>query len=1147
MADPSGRRDILLNRLADEFAARYRRGERPALTEYVAKYPELADDIRELFPALVGMEQVKEDRRAIEPPAGTLPPLEQLGDYRIVREIGQGGMGVVYEAEQISLGRHVALKILPRQLLRQAKQRQRFEREARAAAQLHHSNIVPVFGVGEHDGQPYYAMQFIQGLGLDEVIEELKRMQPGGPSGSGSPAPIDNQLRAARKGVSAAAVAYSLVVGEFRPDAAAPEGEAPAPTAIVAAGPSPGRAAGRLSDTFGLSATPGALSPPPDDTSGRSRKWTYWQSVARVGVQVAGALEYAHRQGILHRDIKPSNLLLDTCGTVWVTDFGLAKVEDQANLTDTGDVLGTLRYMPPEALDGRYDARGDVYSLGLTLYELLVLRPAFDEVERSKLVKQVSSGVPPRLDRLNRAIPRDLVTIVHKALEPEPDHRYPTAGELAADLQRYLHDEAVQAGRPSVAYRFRKFARRHRKGLATAGLVGGLLLAVAVTLGWQARDRSARRLVVERAAGQALDEAQRRHQEGNLSEALNAARRAESVVLAGLASERLRQQVRARLADLELLDRLENVRLEMTAVQDGHFDNSRADTLYGLAFRDWGLELERLSPEQAGERIRETAMAVELAAALDHWALVRRVARGRDDPRWKELLRAARAADPGPWRDRVRQALAQGDGKILADLVGPDDIGRLLPPTLNAVAEVLMGSGGSKRAEALLRAAQRQHPNDFWTNHSLAFLLHISQPRQVAEEVRFFTAAVALRPQSPGAHVNLGTALHDAGRPSEAVAEFREAIRLKADYADAHCNLGVALTDQGRVRAAAAEFREAIRLKPDYAHAHYNLGVVLTRQDRVRAAVAAYREALRLKPDYAPAHNNLGDILRNNGQLEEAVAEFRAALRLKPDYVDAHYNLGNALRDQGRLDEAVAEYREALRLKSDYAQIHCNLGVVLRDQGRFAEALAALKRGHNLGSRTPGWAHASAQWVQHCEHLAALDRKLPAILSGRQQPANTSERIGLAELCQLPCKKRYAAAVKLYREAFAAEPRLVGDMPTLPRYNAACCAALAGCGQGDDANQLDANERARLRRQALDWLRAHLAACHKVLERDPPTPTAFLWRMRQWLHDPNLARVREPHALAKLPEAERSAWQDLWAGVKKLFRQVGGESLAPEQ
>ncbi len=163
--------------------------------------------------------------------------------------------------------------------------------------------------------------------------------------------------------------------------------------------------------------------------------------------------EYAHGQGILHRDIKPSNLLLDTRGTVWVADFGLAKADDQQNLTHTGDILGTLRYMPPEAFEGRSDARGDVYSLGLTLYELLAFRPAFDETDRARLISQVTARSPPRLSRLNPAIPRDLETIVHKAIDRDPAHRYATAGELAADLQRFLDDEPIRARRLSPAER----------------------------------------------------------------------------------------------------------------------------------------------------------------------------------------------------------------------------------------------------------------------------------------------------------------------------------------------------------------------------------------------------------------------------------------------------------------------------------------------------------------------------------------------------------------------------------------------------------------------------------------------------------------------------------------------------------------------
>ncbi len=187
MADDSSERFVLLNQLAEEFAARYRKGERPSLREYIDRHPELADDIREFFPTLVEMEQVKDDRQAPVKQAASdaLPALERLGDFRIIREIGHGGMGVVYEAEQVSLGRHVALKVLPKQLLTNAQTKRRFQREARAAARLHHTNIVPVFGVGEHEGLPYYVMQFIPGLGLDEVLEELQRLQPGKP-GSGS-------------------------------------------------------------------------------------------------------------------------------------------------------------------------------------------------------------------------------------------------------------------------------------------------------------------------------------------------------------------------------------------------------------------------------------------------------------------------------------------------------------------------------------------------------------------------------------------------------------------------------------------------------------------------------------------------------------------------------------------------------------------------------------------------------------------------------------------------------------------------------------------------------------------------------------------------------------------------------------------------
>ena len=396
MSDSESKSGLVLE-LAEEFLDRYRKGERPHLKEYIDRHPELAAEIKDVFPAMAMMENIAVVDESIEEgrtSKGSRPPevfLKQLGDYRIIREIGHGGMGVVYEAEQVSLGRHVALKLLPHHALHDAKQKRRFEREAKAAAKLHHTNIVPVFGVGEHDGVPYYVMQFIQGLGLDAVLDELNHMHPGAvPTPTGLQ--TGGEIRVSRRDVSAVDVARSLMSGGFqlsadrdgaddakpqpafdatldRPEGGGPHESAPS---LAMSG------SGRLSDSFTVSSS--SITLPRTSGTGRKaavKKQTYWHGVANIGRQVADALEYAHKQGVLHRDIKPSNLLLDLRGTVWVTDFGLAKVAGPGaeNITHTGDILGTLRYMPPEAFEGRSDARGDVYSLGMTLYELLAMRP----------------------------------------------------------------------------------------------------------------------------------------------------------------------------------------------------------------------------------------------------------------------------------------------------------------------------------------------------------------------------------------------------------------------------------------------------------------------------------------------------------------------------------------------------------------------------------------------------------------------------------------------------------------------------------------------------------------------------------------------------------------------------------------------------
>ena len=474
--------------LADEFLRRQRGGERPTLDEYCRRHPELADEIREVFPVLIRMEDLRSDgpddstgRVAVR----TASRLERLGDYRILREVGRGGMGVVYEAEQESLGRRVALKVLPDAALADAQQVLRFQREARAAARLHHTNIVPVFGVGRDDGRHYYVMQFIPGMGLDAVLEELRRLRRGG-GPSGPPAG-----RASSNGaVSAAAVAEAILTGRFSPaegadgipgpgtTLAATESAPLVPIAAVAPGPA----------ESSVVSLPGASA---DSLARSDPDRTFFRSVARIGLQVAEALEYANRQGVLHRDVKPSNLLLDPKGNVWVADFGLAKAADAEDLTHSGDIVGTVRYMAPERFAGRCDARSDVYALGLTLYELLALRPAFSAADPHELMRRVMNEEPERLRGLVPHLPRDLETIVAKAITREPAERYVSAAALAEDLRRFLDDRPIRARRVTAGEQAWRWARRNP---AVATLAAGLLAALVFGLGgvtWAWRQASA--------------------------------------------------------------------------------------------------------------------------------------------------------------------------------------------------------------------------------------------------------------------------------------------------------------------------------------------------------------------------------------------------------------------------------------------------------------------------------------------------------------------------------------------------------------------------------------------------------------------------------------------------------------------------------
>jgi serine/threonine protein kinase/WD40 repeat protein len=526
--------------IADAFVAAFRQGKRPSVEDFAGRYPEHAAELREILSALVLMEKAKSPKddsldQSVANPVAT-SALRQLGDYQILREVGRGGMGVVYEAQQLSLGRHVAIKVLPSHALLDSRQLRRFQREARSAAKLHHTNIVPVFGVGEQDGLHYYVMQFIQGLGLDVVLDELRRLRQ--PHGKLTPTQGNGGLPTGSTGnLSAVHVARGLLSGEFRTFESTsalthvPAGETPAAsgegTSVVSAEATPAASAeasraasapglstasssDRAADTSSTIRLPGQSEASSLSESGSQ----YWQSVARVGMQVADALAHAASQGVMHRDIKPSNLLLDDTGNVWVTDFGLAKaVSDGDDLTHTGDVMGTMRYMAPERFNSQGDLRSDIYSLGLTLYELVALRPAFNEADRNKLVKQVMHDEPVRPRKLNPGLPRDLETVVLKAIARDPAHRYQSPTELAGDLKRFIEDRPVKARRISNAERLWRWCRRNPVVSSMAAALFLLMVGVTVAsvvaaarFDWLAREQAAT-AANERQARSVADEA----------------------------------------------------------------------------------------------------------------------------------------------------------------------------------------------------------------------------------------------------------------------------------------------------------------------------------------------------------------------------------------------------------------------------------------------------------------------------------------------------------------------------------------------------------------------------------------------------------------------------------------------------------------
>jgi serine/threonine-protein kinase len=995
----------------------------------------------------------------------------------------------------------------------------------------------------------------------------------------------------------------------------------------------------------------------------------------KVFEQVCQTIAYAHSRGVVHRDLKPSNIMVGSFGEVQVMDWGIAKVvqRDQRNAstvietirTDSdvaaslaGSVAGTPGYMAPEQANGLLGSVGppcDVFGLGSILCEILTDYPAYKGDDSSVIFKKAQRGdLGEAFQRLDACdADAELVRLAKVCLAPDLATRPADAGIVAAAVTKYLAgvqerlraaelERAEAEARAEAEGQARREAQaracaEHRARRLTMGLAA-LVLFGAIGIGagyaWYVEGQARTRRQVE----SDLAQAQQLQHKQQWAEAREAVGRAQGR-LAGKGPAALQARIDRALADLEqvranqtMTATLDNIRLRQAdVVKDDHFDAESADNDYRLAFRQYGLDVEKLPAEEAIQRIQQSAICDVLIAALDDWALLHLP---NCQTNRSLLMNLANSADTDPWRQQFRTAWSAGNLKVVRKMAS-QVASTSQPPTTYVLLSMALGrSEDNDRALAVLEQGQERFPGDFWLNQRLARRLQLTQPTRCADAVGYYRAALALRPNSPGVLVNFAIALLQLGRSAQAAAANRKAIELAPTYAMAHSNLGMCLRTQGLIADAEKAFREALRHQPGLVHALYglgnvlaeqgkmgeaekyyqealkgkvnvpdapakrgqallktgqfdeaearfreaaelkqqkaeflcNLGTVLLQQGKVKeaekrfreslhmnrnlaeahtnlgsclqhqgqpdAAAACFREAIRCNPKMFPAQANLGCYLLQQGQLDEAEQELRAAIGLDPRQACLHSMLGMTLINQGRNEEAEAPSREAVRLDRNQAEYHANLGHLLSHLGLYADALTELRRSHELGAKSPGWSHPSADWVKDGLRRVALEARLPDALAGRFDVASGSEWSDLARACR--ARKLHAAAVRCYTRAFEKTPALLVDLQHGNRVLALRSAALAGCGRGDGAPKNPAAQ-ATLRRQALTWLGQERARWEESLRKGAPGQRAAAHRaLQQLLRERDLAELRDREALARLPAAERADWQRVWTEVEAL-------------
>lgn len=1002
------------------------------------------------------------DCRPVETAASTghgtfaAPRIDVIGRYRLLRELGRGGQGTVYLAEDTTLGRKVALKVLEGWGDPRPEVLARFRREASTASKLQHPGICAVYEAGTDGNTPYIAMQYVAGETLAQRITRAKHR--------GSQESTEE---------TATAVSSKSVFLEFA--------DLPADATI----------------NFAV-----------EDLRPLDRHDI--DAVVMIFERVARALHFAHEAGIVHRDVKPGNIMITDSGDPVILDFGLAREEDSVGptMTRAGDLFGTPSYMSPEQLgrtNSNIDARSDVWSLGVSLYEALVLKRPFTAPTREGLYQAVLGKEPENPGRINRKIPDDLRVVVATALEKDRDRRYQTALDLAEELRRVRESVPIVARKIGAIGRTLRWAQREK---AKAALVLVVILtmptiAALVTTWWNQRP--------------AIEAARLAQEQDELERTL-----AEAYWELIHGTEEIADEALERILGRNPKSKEAAVGKIILALKRGQPDDARIRLEKSRAL----IGLETVYPLLSADILRaqgksDDADAVERTAAKPSSAFDFEVLACR------AILAGEmqHAKSGGGGIDRFEDSIRYATTAIFLHRQPRFDLWILRAHAAGHAKNAIV-------AKECAAALKLHWPDRDLARYWSAFALIGSGDVSVLDEAsRDLEAALQSRP-IPSFHANLGYVLQRRGKTREAAAHFQEGVRLNPQDARMRCNLASALFDLGQDAEGLEILREGRRLAPDSAEIATALANHHLLKKEISSALSLAEEALQLQPDSAGARRVAGLALLEMNRPREAIRILEEAARISPSEPGLDVALANTYTALTRFEDAIAAFRRALAVDASDPNVLCNFATRLEFAGELDEALEWMKRGHELGSKLPGWPYPTSEWIAQIETRIDFEKRFEARLdrwiAADEMPDDPREIAYGAQ--KLMARGRHRAALEWYTAALDEGISQLAGPEDAVRYLAATSAVAS-------ARTTAGRNAKTLRSRALSWLRSELGSWQEIVEKKPDMKD---FARRTWWRatvDPAMSDARG-EGIDRLPEPERAGFREFWADVEAFCRKL---------